>query len=157
MRSSNPILDRIEIVDFRMEFADELVLMWRDSFEHGVGIRDPDSVEAQTRYLLTKILPSHTVRVALLDEQIVGFVAASPESVNQLYVRRGFQGAGLGARLLEWAKAQSLGRLWLYTFARNERACAFYERHGFEIIARGFEAEYQLDDIKYEWIAARTT
>lgn len=29
---------------------------------------------------------------------------------------------------------------------------AFYEKHGFEIIARGFEPTWQLDDVQYEWV-----
>ncbi len=40
-----------------------------------------------------------------------------------------------------------------YAFARNAIARAFYEKHGFEIVARGFEPTWQLDDIKYEWAA----
>jgi putative acetyltransferase len=93
--------------------------------------------------------------VTLQDGQRVGFVAASAESVSQLFVRVGWHVRGIGTRLLEWAEAQSGGSLWLYTFARNRRACAFYERQGFQVVARGFEPTWQLDDVKYEWQAAR--
>jgi GNAT superfamily N-acetyltransferase len=82
---------------------------------------------------------------------MVGFVAATPESVSQLYVRVGYHGFGIGTRLIEWAKAQSAGSLWLYTFARNSGARAFYEHHGFRIVARGFEPHWKLDDLRYEW------
>ena len=66
---------------------------------------------------------------------LIGFVAASRDSIAQLYVRIGYQRRGIGKLMLDWAKARSNGRLWLYTFARNKRACAFYERHGFKVTA----------------------
>ena len=68
-----------------------------------------------------------------------------------LYVRVDAIGQGIGTLLLDWAKAQSGGRLWLYTFERNARARRFYESSGFTITDRGFEEDWQLADIKYEW------
>jgi hypothetical protein len=53
--------------------------------------------------------------------------------------------------LLSWAKSQSAGSLWLYTFARNEAARSFYERSGFVAIEHGFEPQWQLEDVKYSW------
>jgi RimJ/RimL family protein N-acetyltransferase len=47
--------------------------------------------------------------------------------------------------------AASAGSLWLYTFARNERARRFYERNGFVAVAFGYEPFWQLDDVRYEW------
>jgi ribosomal protein S18 acetylase RimI-like enzyme len=94
------------------------------------------------------------VLMALSDGQLVGFVAASAESVAQCHVRVGWQRRGIGTRLLDWAKAQSGGSLWLYTFARNQGAQAFYASNGFEVTERGFEATWQLDDVKLAWSAA---
>jgi ribosomal protein S18 acetylase RimI-like enzyme len=125
--------------------------MWRESFEHGVGIVDPHPVEEQARYLETIVLPRNAVRVAFLDGRMVGFVAASPSSIAQLHVRVGYHRRGIGTRLLDWAKRQSGGSLWLYTFERNAGARAFYERHGFRIVARGHEPDWDLDDLRYEW------
>lgn len=132
---------------------DELILMWRASFEAGVGIVDPHPIAEQREYFLAEVLPRNEVRLAVLDDELVGFVAASTESIAQLYVAAGFQRRGIGAGLLAWAKAQSGGSLWLYTFARNAGARAFYERHGFVAVARGFEPTWRLDDIKYRWVS----
>ena len=84
---------------------------------------------------------------------MVGFVAANQESLAQLYVRVGFHGQGIGRRLLDWAKGQSGGSLWLHTFARNRRACGFYQRHGFVAVAHGFEPMWELADVRFEWRA----
>ena len=142
---------RAQLIDFESTWLDELIPMWRASFEDGVGIRDPHPLDGQRNYFLKQVLPANEVRLAIEDSVLVGFIAASRTSIAQLYVRIGCQQRGLGTMMLDWAKRQSQGRLWLYTFARNRRACAFYERHDFVAVAYGFEPMWQLDDVRYEW------
>ena len=127
--------------------------MWRESFELGVGIRDFHPIEEQRQHLLDVVVPNNAIRVALLEGRIVGFIAASPSCLSQLYVRPGFQRRGIGSRLLDWAKKHSGGSLLLYTFERNAGARAFYERNGFNVVSRGFEPNWWLEDLKYEWCA----
>lgn len=57
--------------------------------------------------------------------------------VQFLGVLPGFQDDGLGAAMLEWIEAQSSGQrnLWLTVSDFNNRARAFYERHGFAAVA----------------------
>lgn len=139
------------LAEFDVRRLDELIAMWRASFEAGVGIIDPHTLAEQRHYFLSEVLPHNQVRFALRADQLVGFIAATTESVTQLHVRVGFQRQGIGAQLLAWAKAQSNGSLWLYTFARNGGARAFYERSGFVAIQHGFEPTWKLDDVKYRW------
>ena len=143
----------VELIEYRALWLAELVPMWRASFEAAVGVVDPHPLAGQQQYFLDEVLPQNTVRLAILDHRLVGFVAASEESIAQLYVRVGFQRRGLGRQLLEWAKAQSSGSLWLYTFAPNSAACAFYEKHGFVAVERRLEPTWQLEDVKYQWVA----
>jgi ribosomal protein S18 acetylase RimI-like enzyme len=140
-----------DLIAYDAAWLDELVGMWRESFEAAVGVCDPHSLDEQKQYFLNEVLPRHGVRLAILDGQLVGFVAASSDSVAQLYVRVGFQRSGIGSQLLSWTKTQSSGSLWLYTFARNEAARSFYERSGFVAIEHGFEPQWQLEDVKYSW------
>ena len=55
--------------------------------------------------------------------------------LERLYLLQGFQGQGLGRRLLEAALVQArrlqLGYLWLSVWNRNERALGFYRHEGF--------------------------
>lgn len=145
----------LTLCDFRIDLLDELVAMWRQSFEDGVGITDPHSLQQQRDYFLSEVLPRHTVKLAMRYDLLVGFVAASSDSVAQLYVRVGHFRKGIGSQLLDWAKSQSRERLWLYTFARNQRARLFYERHGFRAAAFAFEPTWQLNDVRYEWHQSR--
>ena len=143
------------LAEFDAGCLDKLIPMWRASFEAGVGIIDPHPLTKQRHYFLSEVLSRNEVRLAVLGNELVGFVAASTDSIAQLYVRVGFQRRGVGSQLLAWAKERSSGSLWLYTFARNLGACAFYEHHGFVAIAHGFEPMWQLEDIKYQWLSGK--
>lgn len=146
-------MPELVILPYAPSFDDELVPMWRASFEQGVGVRDPHPIAEQRAYLHEQVVPHHTVRLAFRDGLLVGFLASNRDWIAQLYVRVGCQRQGIGARLLELAKAGSAGSLRLHTFERNQGARAFYERHGFRAIARGFEPTWQLADVTYLWVA----
>ena len=139
------------VVPYRPEMLQQLVDLWRASFEHGVGITDPHPIEEQRQYFVEHVAPRFEVRVAMREAAIVGFIASDAESVCQLHVRVGCLRQGIGSRLLELAKSRSSGSLWLYTFARNTVARRFYERHGFVAVAHGFEPTWQLEDVRYRW------
>jgi ribosomal protein S18 acetylase RimI-like enzyme len=141
----------IELREYDASHLDALIVLWREAFEFGVGITDPHALSEQRAYFGATVLPDHRVTLAFSASRLVGFIAYSPESVAQLHVRVGFHRQGIGAALLALAKASSSGDLWLYTFARNVNACRFYESQGFSVVERGFEPEWQLEDVKYRW------
>lgn len=96
--------------------APELVRMWRESFEHGVGIVDPNPIDEQLDFFLREVVPGNAVRVVRNEGAIVAFMASRPESVSQLYVRRENIGQGIGSRLLleaikyQWAAPHPAGQ-----------------------------------------------
>ncbi len=141
----------MRIEDFRPQYERPLVELWRKSFEHGVGITDPHPLEDQIAYFRTTVLPGNKVRVSLLGSDLAGFIASTPQSIECLYVAVPHIGRGIGSQLLELAKSESAGSLWLYTFAQNANARSFYERHGFVDAGHGFENMWNLEDIKYVW------
>lgn len=145
-------LSSFAIRDFDPNQTDEVVRMWRASFEHGVGIADHHPIEDQRRFFVEEVVPNYKVRVALVGAVIVGVVATTPESVELLYVRVQDIGQGIGSRLLAQAKLESSGSLWLYTFACNANARRFYERHGFREVERESENMWKLEAIKYRWV-----
>jgi ribosomal protein S18 acetylase RimI-like enzyme len=129
-----------------------LLPMWRQSFEAGVGVADPHPLAEQAAYFRNEMMARYRIQVARAGGQLLGFCAASDDSVAQLYVRVGHHRQGIGKALLDWAKAGSGGSLWLYTFAQNTRARAFYESQGFAAQAFGFEPFWQLADVRYGWL-----
>ena len=141
----------MEIVAYDPKFETELVRFMRAAFERGVGIKDPNPIADQTAYFNNSVLPNSTVRVVVDADRPVAFSAATSEMLLQLYVHVDHQRRGIGTRLLELAKSESDGRLRLFTFKSNTGAQAFYERHGFRVIREGFESQWQLEDLEYEW------
>lgn len=65
------------------------------------------------------------------DDGIVkGFIHIEGTQIKELYVDSFFQGQGIGAQLIEFAKSEySVNFLW--AIEKNEGAIRFYERHGF--------------------------
>lgn len=141
---------------FTPDRAEELVRTWRAAFERAVGIRDPHPLEDQLAYLDREVLPRHEVLLVLDGARgpLVAFLAFSKDEIGHLYVHVDHQRKGIGSALLDHAKQCSDGRLRLFTFQSNLAARRFYERHGFRVIARGFEPQWQLPDLQYEWVRA---
>jgi SAM-dependent methyltransferase len=85
--------------------------------------------------------------------EIVGFMRLVGRELDQLYVRPGWWGRGIGGRLVELAKARSPSGLTLWTFQVNDRARRFYERLGFVELFRtdGSRNEEQQPDVRFGW------
>jgi ribosomal protein S18 acetylase RimI-like enzyme len=142
----------IEIHPFDPQDEDTVLWLWRRSFEHGVEVDDPDpALDGIRGYFRAEILPKNDVHVAKDGSEIVGVVASNKESVSALYVRVDSIGRGIGSALIELAKSNSNGSLWLFTFEKNANARRFYAKHGFEEIEYGFEPFWKLSDVKLRW------
>jgi ribosomal protein S18 acetylase RimI-like enzyme len=141
------------IIEYDPSYALQTVQMWRESKKQAIGQKEIHSLEDHVFFLNNILNKNNNVYLAIeaSGEQVVGILACNENWVNQLYVHTQYQGRGIGNRLLNLAKQQSEGRLFLYTFEVNKKAQKFYERNGFRIVGRGNDNEEQLEDIKYEW------
>jgi ribosomal protein S18 acetylase RimI-like enzyme len=144
--------DNVKIILYNSSYDMETVRMWRESKERALGQNDIHSFEDHLFFLNNILKRDNEIYIAIIDNKVVGIIAFNESEINQLYIHKDYQGMGIGKRLLDIAKANSTGRLTLYTFEVNHRAQRFYERNGFKIIGRGYENEENLDDIKYEWV-----
>lgn len=139
------------VEDFRPVETLQVVQMWRESFEYAIGVKDPHLIDDQIAYFRDEVMARNQLRVVKSAGQIVAFMASNAEAIAQLYVRVGHHRRGIGRLLLDLAKHESSGSLSLFTFARNTIACDFYESQGFVASQRGFEATWQLEDVRYVW------
>lgn len=64
------------------------------------------------------------------DGVVKAFSHIGGDEVRRLYVEPVLQGQGIGAALLDYA-VRELGVTRLWALEKNERAIAFYARHGF--------------------------
>jgi len=140
------------ITPYNPTYAEQTVVMWRDSKQQAIGQKEMHSIESHVYFLNHILLEQFQVDVALIDDKVVGMVAFNEKEISKLYIHIDYQGLGLGQILLDKVKEQSGGRLTLYTFEVNKNAQRFYEKNGFKIIGRGHENEENLPDILYEWI-----
>lgn len=102
------------------------------------------------------LMRDEQVWVAERAARIVGLLSLADGLVSQLFVDPDAQGAGVGSALLEKAKQLSPERIELFTFQRNARGRAFYERRGFEIEALGVSDPPESEpDVKYVWQGKR--
>ena len=108
-----------------------------------------ETVEWMRHHVLVRL----QVWVAESEGQVVGYAALGPGELEQLFVRPGSQGQGVGRMLLEHAKTLEPGGIELWVFQRNTRARAFYEAHGFQPISftDGARNEEREPDARYAW------
>lgn len=142
----------IQFTPYDAQHLKPLIRLWRASFEDAVGITDPNPIDQQREYFINEVLPNNQVLVALAGKKVIGFIAASTSSIDEIYVHTEYQGKGIGSKLLAWAQEHSDGKLELYTFDRNKKSQQFYEAKGFKVTERNAQAAWVLDDIKYEWL-----
>lgn len=104
------------------------------------------------RWIAGVVVPRLPVWVAERPrEGVVAMLVLDGQWVEQLYVDPMCTGRGIGSRLLDVARRESPDGLRLWTFASNEGAQRFYERHGFVPIERtdGSGNEEGAPDILY--------
>ena len=107
---------------------------------------------AETIAFCGRMIDQGWVTVAETSDGVVGFLALNGSDLHSLYLTPSARGQGIGARLLDHAKAQHK-QLRLFAFQANTDARRFYERHGFVEVARsdGADNDENLPDIEYVW------
>jgi diamine N-acetyltransferase len=107
--------------------------------------------------------PGRRIELAFAGDALVGFSDAGAVSLpvealetgalelHRLYLADAARGTGLADALMagvfDWARAHAAPALYLGVFHANDRAQAFYRRHGFEIVGSyWFKVGATLDD-----------
>jgi GNAT superfamily N-acetyltransferase len=110
------------------------------------------TAEEDRWWFTTQLYPANAVWLAEDDAGLAGYAATAPGWLNHLYVHPDRQGAGVGPLLLAQAK-DGAHELQLWTFQRNARARAFYEKRGFALVrlTDGAGNEEREPDALYRW------
>ncbi len=135
-------IDRV----FRQSFCDTFAHLYRDEdLAAFLAKFTPEAWQEEFRD------PRYRFRVAEVDGEIVGYVKIGPSALpietdkravelRQIYLLKEHHGRGIAAALTDWAidESRRLGaeELYLTVFVDNHRARRFYDRYGFEAIAR---------------------
>ena len=148
MTNSELNIRRLEVGDM-----DAAARVHRMAFDHALpwlaGLHTPD----QDRWFYRERMFKTCTLWGVLDRDILsGLIAFHDDWIEQLYVLPEAQGRGVGTALLDVAQRAS-GRLQLWTFERNVRACRFYEARGFVLVEQtdGSRNEEREPDARYVW------
>ncbi|MUO78402.1 GNAT family N-acetyltransferase [Agrobacterium vitis] len=114
------------------------------------------TAEEDRHFIETVVLAENSVRVAIENHRICGFIAVKDGWIDHLYIDPDHLGKGMGSRLLTNTMADAT-HLKLWTFQQNQHARRFYEYHGFtpDLMTDGDENEEKQPDVLYVW--SRTT
>jgi ribosomal protein S18 acetylase RimI-like enzyme len=146
------------IRDFAGSDFDELVARWHEtnrvSYPY-VRVHQEHTLDDARRFFRDAVLRECRVWVAERAPQAVGMLALHDSWIRQLAVFPSFQRQGVGTALLGKAREHSPQLLRLYTFQRNNAGRAFYEYHGFSVVALGTSPAPESEpDVEYRWHAA---
>lgn len=142
-----------EIFKYREQDFETLAALFREIYAATYPFLDEKFLHPLRfeKILRKHTLPNADVWLAKTNGELIGFAAVSRNFIDQLYVHPKFQGKGLGSFWIEQAKAKYPDFLELYTLAANEKAIAFYEKHGFKIIERAIAPDENVPDVKMLW------
>jgi GNAT superfamily N-acetyltransferase len=128
---------RAATVDDAAAIASIQARAWRHAYAEIIAPDDMPSPEQAPRFA-EYIASGGEVLVWDQDGRVAGFVALAGNELRAIYVDPPAQGAGVGGALLEASvdalQAAGHREAFLWTFADNGLARAFYERHGWELV-----------------------
>jgi diamine N-acetyltransferase len=86
-------------------------------------------------------------------------VGEAPIQIRRFYIAHEHHGRGLAARLMqdviERSRERGARTLWLGVWEHNERAIAFYQKHGF--VQAGTQPFLLGSDLQSDWVMQNTT
>lgn len=124
----------------------ELARVWNESWHAGHGHLDPVAARYRDLPYFEARIGSGLERMIVAEEdgKIVGFSGWEGDGIGQVFIAPSHFGKDVAPRLLATVeailKAEGHERIWLHCAEGNDRARAFYEKHGWSV-TRTFDYE----------------
>jgi ribosomal protein S18 acetylase RimI-like enzyme len=111
------------------------------------------SHEQVTAWVADVMLQECRVWVAVRGAEVVGFAALEGDLLEHLYLRPDLRRQGIGTLLLDVVRSAGPDGVSLHVFEQNTDARAFYQRHGFTVVATGDGSDNmeRLPDLTMRW------
>ncbi len=130
--------------DIAIRFAESgdipaLARVWHDAWHAGHAHLDPDIAAGRPFSFFEARMGSAVDRMiaALADGEVVGFSGWEGDGIGQVFVLPAFHGRGVAPLVLRAAedvlREEGHERIWLQCRTGNDRARAFYEKHGWHV------------------------
>jgi putative acetyltransferase len=140
---------------YEPKYLEEIVQLWYKTWNQTfTDIQHPQPYSAWKERFCNDLAIRGEVWVAELENHIVGFIVVikAEEELNQIFVDPMYQNKGVGSALINKAKEISPKRLKLYTLQQNQRACLFYEKHGFKAGNVSVNKYNRQPNVEYNWV-----
>jgi ribosomal protein S18 acetylase RimI-like enzyme len=139
----------------RHDELEAVVRAWRrsrDAAQPWLEARMSYKPEQDLAFFRDVLAVESEVWVAVEDGAVLGLLALHDGFIEQLYVDPPAWRSRVGSELLAHAMQIFPAGLSLYTHQKNQRARAFYERHGFRPVIFGVSPSPECEpDVKYAW------
>jgi RimJ/RimL family protein N-acetyltransferase len=126
---------QITIRAYEERDLDGIARLWFESWRStGLAVAQQATETAMRARIPVELASGWKVFVGIdAGNQLVGLLAIKPDvgQLDQIFVAPNAQRQGIGRALLDLAKREMTGAIWLRTAVDNVRACRFYERFGF--------------------------
>ena len=86
--------------------------------------------QKENKAFVRAALPKATLILAEEEDQIIGFLGLMDNYIAGIFIKKAFQGKGIGQKLLQVAKEEQ-DLLSLAVYRKNQAAYAFYQKQGF--------------------------
>ena len=144
-----------QIRRYRERDFDGLVSRWHETNVESypyVAEHQRHTLDDARAFFREHVVARCEIWVAHDSDKLLGLLALEAPSIRQFAVFREFQCRGFGTALLRKALEVSPSELRLFTFQRNLKARAFYEKHGFGAVAFGRSPAPELEpDVEYRF------
>lgn len=143
------------ITQLKANQTDRVMDIWLRTSKKAHSFISPEYWENRYEEVKNRYLPASRTFVYTEGSDVCGFVSVLDGSfIGALFVDESFQNHGIGSLLIRYCQ-DHWPELTLSAYVENERAVAFYRKHGFRVLSQslaedGFHEEYTM-----KWAAGK--
>jgi len=140
----------IEIRKMNDEDIPRIVDIWYETSVTAHSFISEKYWESNRELMKTQYLPISETYVALINNDIAGFISIIDEYLAAIFVRPDTQGKGIGSSLLNHVKSIR-NNLQLKVYMKNQKTIEFYKAHGFAVVSESTDNETDENEFIMEW------
>jgi putative acetyltransferase len=111
----------------------------------------PEYWENHYQEVRNQYLPASQTFVYMQESDVCGFASVLDGGfIGALFVDESFQNLGIGSLLIRHCK-DHWPELTLNAYAENERAVAFYKKHGFRVLSKSLAEDGIHEEYTMKW------
>lgn len=132
---------------------DRLIEIWLESSFQAHDFIDQEYWEENREVMRNLYLPL-SENFVVIDGTIKGFLSMMGKEIAALFILPSEQGIGFGKALMQYAQEKN-NEIYLNVYAQNERAKAFYQSRGFQMVEESLDAATNEIEYRMHWESGR--